>query len=1197
MKTEKGKRSHKLDKKCLELVFDAMPDPALLLNTEGIILQANQAFRDIFCKKNDSFAGKAFFEILPVSGENKARHLETFNRNTVTLTSYSIEETLPDAHGESRWLNINNNFFDFEGETYCFTVMHDITGQKQTQNLYAALVKNIPIGIYIVRDSNFYFVNPQFQAITGYSEDELLKMRSLNLVHQDDLQKVKENAIRMLKGGPVSPLEFRIITKAGEEKWAMEIVASIIHEGKRASLGCFIDITERKKMEIALRQALRFSQESMSEVSGLLEANRAVLKHRQFKDAAREVFSICKKITGATDGYIALRSEEGTKNEVVFLDSDEFACNVDPSLHMPVHGLRGEIHKPDKPIYQNDFPDSQWAQFIPEGHSRINNVLFAPLIIGEKSVGLIGLANKPDGFDDEDVRLVSGLADSLALALSNSLAWESLEKSENQYHDLYSQSPIAFFSTGADGIIQTSNNKATKLLGYSMNEMVGKSIVDFYADTPLGKERARAIFIRSASGKTIRDEEVEMQTKDGERVWVSLSVEPISNPEGKTIASRVAAVDITERKMAEIALEESQARFMELANMLPLSIFEINNNGQFTYVNKEAHRSIGLAPNDPVSDNMLEVLIPEDRKRASKNTERLLQGEDIGPVEYTELRKDGSTFPVIIYEAPIILENKIVGIRGASVDITERKKMEAELQEKVKALEEANQRLKELDKLKDGFLSTVSHELRTPLTSIKSFAEILLTYEEDRATQKEFLGIINEESERLTRLINNFLDISKIQAGRMQWETTEVSMPWAIETATTANRSLIDKTNLKINYDIEPQLPMVWSDKDRLVQVMTNLLGNAIKFTPEGGEISIGAHSTGKDTGEEGPRMVTVSIKDTGIGIAPEHHQTIFEKFSQVGDALKDRPKGTGLGLPICKEIIEHYGGKIWVESELGKGSTFFFTLPVVQKISPTALKIEDKVSASAPAAGKTILVVDDEANIRRSICHELTTRGYQVIEASGGKEAIEMARKFHPDLITMDIVMPDIDGFDATTVLKNDLTTKNIPILIVSVIEDKSKVQRLGANDYVTKPFNIEVLLQKVNRLLSGSQKTILVVDDDKALVKSLEFELKKRGFTTYAAHNGKEALHEVEQNRPDLILLDLNMPEMNGYEVITALKNNPQTSDIHIVIVTGIDIDGGRVKALSIGATDYFSKSEELGKLFEAVERILSEKDKKSS
>jgi signal transduction histidine kinase len=255
-------------------------------------------------------------------------------------------------------------------------------------------------------------------------------------------------------------------------------------------------------------------------------------------------------------------------------------------------------------------------------------------------------------------------------------------------------------------------------------------------------------------------------------------------------------------------------------------------------------------------------------------------------------------------------------------DITESKQAKEEL-------EKANKQLREIDKLKDNFLSTVSHELRTPLTSIKSFVEILLNYDEDKTTQKEFLGIINEESDRLTRLINDFLDISKIQAGRMQWKTEELSVTDAINSAVNTARPLIDKEKLTVTVNAEADLPKVLCDRDRLVQVVTNILGNAIKFTPESGKITLKAWFDKNQSLE--PAAVTVSITDTGIGIAPENHHKIFENFGQVGDVLKDRPKGTGLGLPICKKIIENYKGKIWVDSDLGKGTTFLFTLPVAK--------------------------------------------------------------------------------------------------------------------------------------------------------------------------------------------------------------------------------------------------------------------------
>jgi CheY-like chemotaxis protein len=234
-------------------------------------------------------------------------------------------------------------------------------------------------------------------------------------------------------------------------------------------------------------------------------------------------------------------------------------------------------------------------------------------------------------------------------------------------------------------------------------------------------------------------------------------------------------------------------------------------------------------------------------------------------------------------------------------------------------------------------------------------------------------------------------------------------------------------------------------------------------------------------------------------------------------------------------------------------------------------------------------MVVDDEANIRRFLSHELKKRGYSIIQASGGDQAVELARQQHPDLITLDVLMGSMNGFDVTAVLKNDPETKNIPILIVSVMEDRKRAYQLGVNDYLTKPFKIEALVDKVSRLLRDAQKKIMVVDDDKNLVRSLKYQLGKRGYSTSAAYNGKLALEKVNSQPPDLILLDIMMPEMDGYEVMKALKYKPETAQIPILVMTGVEIDGSRVKALSVGATDYFTKSGGFSKMFETIDSIL--------
>ena len=651
--------------------------------------------------------------------------------------------------------------------------------------------------------------------------------------------------------------------------------------------------------------------------------------------------------------------------------------------------------------------------------------------------------------------------------------------------------------------------------------------------------------------------------------------------------------EIDERKLAEAASRASEEKFSIAFHSSP-SIVAITTikDGKFIDVNDSFTRITGYSLEEVRASSTTKLGLwvnPEDRTQMLQILKE--QGRVDGE-EFSFRMKSGEMRTWLFSAEPIDVSGTPCLITMAA-DITERKQMEQQIQKHIEELQFANDKLMELDRMKDAFLSTVSHELRTPLTSIKSFAEILLTYDEDKDTQKEFLTIINDESDRLTKLINDFLDLSKIEAGRMQWETVELSLTPVIKQAINITQAIAKEKDLKVSFTETPGLPNVSCDKDRLVQVVTNLLSNAIKFTPDKGKIVVKTEVVaGK--GKKEVDMLVVSVSDRGIGIAPEDLGAVFEKFKQVGDTLTDKPKGTGLGLPISKEIIEHYEGEIWVESQPGKGSTFSFSLPVVQqteeaKVTEPCDDEEEVVEVIKSKRGKKILVVDDEENIRRFLSHELKKKGYTVFEAANGKEALDKAREYCPDLITLDVQMPDISGFDVTSVLKNDNDTKDIPILILSVIEDKDRAYKLGVNDCMTKPVNNDELLNKVNQLINKNNKNILVVDDDKSLVKSVRYHLERRGYLISSAYDGKQALEMVGKNRPDLIILDIMMPNVNGYEVIKTLKANPDTASIRIVLMTGIEIDGGRVKALSIGATDYILKSGDFNKLYETVDNIL--------
>jgi CheY-like chemotaxis protein len=400
--------------------------------------------------------------------------------------------------------------------------------------------------------------------------------------------------------------------------------------------------------------------------------------------------------------------------------------------------------------------------------------------------------------------------------------------------------------------------------------------------------------------------------------------------------------------------------------------------------------------------------------------------------------------------------------------------------------------------VKTDFISTVSHELRTPLTSILGFAKIVSKkledtifpkvqiQAEDAKTQRAIrqvaqnIDIMVSEGERLTKLINDVLDIAKMEAGRVDWNMQYFSVHELIERASSATFALIEQKGLELIIDVKEELPKILGDRDRLLQVVINLISNALKFTEEGAVIC-----KARCTAHE----ITISVIDTGIGIPEVDQPKIFEKFKQVGNTLTDKPNGTGLGLSICQQIVKHHGGKIWVESELGQGSSFSFTLPIngsaldgVTTLDRTTSvrhlpELIPNTESSPVSVNKTILVVDDEAPMRELLRQQLNAEGYRVREARYGREALAMVKKQLPDLIILDVKMPEMSGFEVAYRLKHNPKSMSIPIIILSVVEEQEKAYRLGIDRYLTKPINAQELLDAVKYLLAHGTSTKKVI------------------------------------------------------------------------------------------------------------------------
>jgi K+-sensing histidine kinase KdpD/CheY-like chemotaxis protein/ligand-binding sensor domain-containing protein len=489
-----------------------------------------------------------------------------------------------------------------------------------------------------------------------------------------------------------------------------------------------------------------------------------------------------------------------------------------------------------------------------------------------------------------------------------------------------------------------------------------------------------------------------------------------------------------------------------------------------------------------------------------------------------------------------------VALRNATLfEDVKLAKMEAEAASKV--AEKANE-------AKSAFLSTVSHELRTPLTSVLGFAKIIqkrlkekifpIVDRSDTKTEKtinqisENLHVVISEGERLTHLINDVLDLAKIEAGKMEWNQENVSMAEVAERAIAATTSLFEQKSLKLIKQIDNNLPEITGDKDKLIQVIINLISNSVKFTDKG--------SVTCKVYKEKDELI-VSISDTGIGIAPKDFDAVFEQFKQVGgDTLTDKPKGTGLGLPICKEIVEHHGGRIWLESEIGKGSSFSFALPITAKtevVKPLHLndlvkQLKEQMAQSVfnnNGKHSTILVVDDDDSIRSLLQQELSEAGYIIEEAANGKEALECIRKKRPDLIILDVMMPEMNGFDVAAILKNDPQTMDIPIIVLSIVQDKARGFRIGVDRYLTKPIDTGELFAEVGTLLEQgkSKKKVMVVDEDSAAVRALTDVLQTKGYQVVES-DGKELVEKAISSQPDIIIL--NSIYSDKQEIVQTLR-----------------------------------------------------------
>ncbi|HSS60933.1 MAG TPA: response regulator [Candidatus Limnocylindrales bacterium] len=495
-----------------------------------------------------------------------------------------------------------------------------------------------------------------------------------------------------------------------------------------------------------------------------------------------------------------------------------------------------------------------------------------------------------------------------------------------------------------------------------------------------------------------------------------------------------------------------------------------------------------------------------------------------------------------------------------------------------KKLEETNAALKDANRHKSIFLANMSHELRTPLNAIIGFSELLTDARDgqfDGAARKRFLEQILMSGRHLLALINDILDLSKVEAGRMELKLESFAVGGLVEQVMQTVEPLAAKKNLSLASTVAVAGPVV-ADPGRVKQMLLNLTSNAIKFTPDGGRITISA-ARNQD-------RIEISVADTGIGIAESDQHRIFQEFEQIDQGSGRRQEGTGLGLALTKRLALLHGGDIRFSSQAGKGSVFTIILP-----SRALSAGPSQPRGSSAGAGPLVLVVEDDAAAAQLLTRQLASAGYRVEVARSGEEALRRARESRPAAITLDIILPQLDGWEVITRLKSDESTSSIPIVIVSVVDNPELGSALGAVDYFVKPVDAKALVGRLNRLdvrrdIKRDPVRILVVDDEAANRTWLTEVLEPEGFRVVLASGGLEAIQLARSQRPDLVLLDLMMPEVSGFDVVEALRSDQATSEVPIMVLTAASLTeadkrqlNGRVSTIlsrhSTGSSDLVS------------------------
>ncbi|MBW4623437.1 MAG: PAS domain S-box protein [Cyanosarcina radialis HA8281-LM2] len=718
-------------------------------------------------------------------------------------------------------------------------------------------------------------------------------------------------------------------------------------------------------------------------------------------------------------------------------------------------------------------------------------------------------------------------------------------------------------STSEDGTILTFNAIAQEWLGYTASEVIGKSNLTRFHDRTELEQRAQVlsqelgvtiepgfeVIVAKVRRGEITKRDWTYVRQDGSSFPVRLWVTALRDQKNQITGFVAIGNDISDRKYAQEALFQLAA----LVESSEDAIIGMDLQGKIISWNTGAQRIYGYTAEEVEGQALVSLLVPkvedDDFLRVFDDSEPETQ---LDHRETQHITKDGRSIDVFLTVSPVMdSEGNITGASTIARDISDRRAVE---------------------QMKNEFVSVVSHELRTPLTSIRGSLGLLLTGKLGTLSDKgqRMLEIAVNNTDRLIRLINDILDLERLESGKVTLNKQPCQIADLMQQAAEVMQSMADKAGVSLS--VSPVSLQVAADPDRLIQVLTNLLSNAIKFSPSGGTIWLTANSEDRINLAANNPTVLIEVKDQGRGIPADKLEKVFGRFQQV-DASDARQKGgTGLGLAICRNIVHQHGGRIWVESQLGEGSTFSFTLSAIA--SPEQLP----APTLKPPNRRSILVDEGLLSNSQLLQTWLQEQDYQIVTVKSAREALDRSASLQPKAILLNLSLSDTSAWDIVTALKEKTETKDIPTIVFSAISSSDRLTAAEMTKALERSIEETNLSQTLKRVLGEPERTgrVLVVEDDSDLAGVLTTMFNEHGIQTAHARTETEAIQLCQEFLPDLLVLDLVLSKGDGFAVVEWLRQHDRLSHIPLIVYSAKDLDREERSRLSLGRTEFLTKSQ---------------------